>query len=76
MRKNLDISPEAVAAITIDAVRKNPKNCFKLYAEQILEEYALRLIEAEKLKENGGKNIYVRRKQIRAANNAVKNLNK
>jgi hypothetical protein len=38
MRKNIDISDEAVKAITIQAVNEN--TVFKLKAEQILEDYA------------------------------------
>lgn len=38
MRKNIDISEDAVKAITIQAV--NEGTVFKLKAEQILEDYA------------------------------------
>jgi hypothetical protein len=38
MRKNIDISEEAVKAITIQAVTEG--TVFKLKAEQILEDYA------------------------------------
>lgn len=38
MRKNIDISDEAVEAITIEAIKE--KTVFKLYAERILENYA------------------------------------
>jgi hypothetical protein len=37
MRKNLDISEEAVIALTIEAVKQVPKTDFKNYAQQILE---------------------------------------
>lgn len=48
MRKNLDISKEAVKAITIEAVEEG--TVFKLYAEKILEDYAKPLIALEKRK--------------------------
>ena len=38
MRKNLDISEEAVEALTIQAIKE--KTVFKLKAEQILEDAA------------------------------------
>ncbi len=38
MRKNIDLSNEAVKAITIQAI--NEDTVFKLKAEQILEDYA------------------------------------
>lgn len=38
MRKNIDLSDEAVKAITIQAINEN--TVFKLKAEQILEDYA------------------------------------
>lgn len=48
MRKNLDISKEAVRAITIEAV--NDGTVFKLKAEQILEDHARPAIISEKKK--------------------------
>jgi hypothetical protein len=41
MRKNLDISDEAVEVITIQAVKE--KTVFKLKAEKILEDFAKKL---------------------------------
>ncbi len=46
MRKNIDISEDAVEAIAIQAVKE--KTVFKLKAEQILEDYAKPLIALEK----------------------------
>lgn len=46
MRKNLDISEDAVKAITIQAV--NEGTVFKLKAEQILEDYAKPFIVLKK----------------------------
>ena len=48
MRKNIDISAEAVKAITIQAINEN--TVFKLKAEQILEDYAKPLMVLEKPK--------------------------
>jgi hypothetical protein len=48
MRKNIDISDNAVKVITIQAVNEN--TVFKLKAEQILEDYAKRLIVLKKPK--------------------------
>ena len=42
MRKNLDISEEAVEALTIQAIKE--KTVFKLYAERILEDAAKKRI--------------------------------
>jgi len=53
MRKNIDISDEAVKAITIQAVNKN--TVFKLKAEQILEDYAKPLIVLKKPKRSVAK---------------------
>ena len=41
MRKNIDISTEAVKAITIQAIHEG--TVFKLKAEQVLEDYAKNL---------------------------------
>lgn len=46
MRKNIDISEDAVKAITIQAVNEN--TVFKLKAEQILEDYAKPFIVLKK----------------------------
>jgi hypothetical protein len=46
MRKNIDISDEAVKAITIQAVHEG--TVFKLKAEQILEDYAKPFIVLKK----------------------------
>lgn len=46
MRKNIDISEDAVKAITIQAVNEN--TVFKLKAEQILEDYAKSFIVLKK----------------------------
>jgi hypothetical protein len=54
MKKNLDISKEAVKALTLQAVREN--TVFKLYAERLLETAAIPLIEAENAK-NGIKTV-------------------
>ena len=48
MRKNIDISEDAVKAITIQAV--NEGTVFKLKAEQILEDYAKPFIVLKKQK--------------------------
>lgn len=48
MRKNLDISEEAVEAITIQAIKE--KTVFKLKAEQILEDYAKPFMALQKPK--------------------------
>ncbi len=48
MRKNIDISDDAVTAITIQAVTEG--TVFKLKAEQILEDYAKPLIQKKKNK--------------------------
>ena len=53
MRKNLDITDEAVEALTIQAIKE--KTVFKLYAERILEEAAKPLIALQKQKKSGGK---------------------
>lgn len=49
MRKNIDLSEDAVKAITIQAVTEG--TVFKLKAEQILEDYAKPFIKALKQKE-------------------------
>lgn len=46
IRKNLDLSAEAVKALTIQAIKEN--TVFKLYAQKILEDAAKPFIEAEK----------------------------
>ena len=46
MRKNLDISRDAVKAITIQAV--NEGTVFKLKAQKILEDHAEKLIKKSK----------------------------
>lgn len=46
MRKNIDLSDEAVKAITIQAINEN--TVFKLKAEQILEDYAKPFIVLKK----------------------------
>lgn len=46
MRKNIDISEEAVKAITIQAIHE--KTVFKLKAEQVLEDYAKPFIVLKK----------------------------
>ena len=46
MRKNLDISEEAVEAITIQAVKE--KTVFKLKAQKVLENYAKSLDKKQK----------------------------
>ena len=53
MRKNVDISDEAVKAITIQAVNEN--TVFKLKAEQILEDYAKPFIVLKKTTKSVGK---------------------
>jgi len=53
MRKNLDISEDAIEALTIEAVKK--KTVFKLYAEQILEDAAKPFIVLKKQKSVGKK---------------------
>lgn len=53
MRKNLDISEEAVEALTIQAVKE--KTVFKLKAEQILEDAAKPFIILKKQKSVGKK---------------------
>jgi hypothetical protein len=50
MRKNLDISKEAVVALTIEGAKQNPSKVFKLYAEQILEDAAKPLMALQKPK--------------------------
>lgn len=50
MRKNLDISEEAVEALTIQAVKE--KTVFKLKAEQIIEDAVKRFIVTAKVKKN------------------------
>lgn len=47
-RKNIDVSEEAVKAITIQAV--NEGTVFKLKAEKVLEDYAKKLIKKSNLK--------------------------
>lgn len=53
MRKNLDISEEAVEALTIQAIKE--KTVFKLKAEQILEDAAKPFIVLKKQKSVGKK---------------------
>ena len=48
MRKNIDLSDEAVEAITIQAIKE--KTVFKLKAEQILADYAKPFIVLKKQK--------------------------
>jgi len=48
MRKNLDISEDAVEALTIQAIKE--KTVFKLKAEQILEDAAKPFIVLKKQK--------------------------
>jgi hypothetical protein len=55
MRKNLDISEDAVEALTIQAVKE--KTVFKLKAEQILEDAAKPFIVLKKQKSVGKKNF-------------------
>lgn len=40
-RKNLDLTPEAVKTLTVEAAKKD--TVFKLYAEQVLEDKAKEL---------------------------------
>ena len=54
MRKNIDISEDAVKAITIQAV--NEGTVFKLKAEQILEDYAKPFMVLKKPQSVGKKN--------------------
>lgn len=56
MRKNLDISEDAVEALTIQAVKE--KTVFKLKAEQILEDAAKPFIALKKQKKSGGKKSF------------------
>lgn len=53
MRKNLDISEDAIEALTIEAVKK--KTVFKLFAEKILEDAAKTFIVLKKQKSIGKK---------------------
>jgi len=55
MRKNIDISDDAVKAITIQAV--NEGTVFKLKAEQVLEDYAKPFIVLKKQKSVGKKSF-------------------
>jgi hypothetical protein len=55
MRKNLDISEEAVEALTIQAIKE--KTVFKLKAEQILEDAAKPFIVLKKQKRVGKKSF-------------------
>jgi hypothetical protein len=55
MRKNLDISDDAVEALTIQAVKE--KTVFKLKAEQILEDAAKPFIVLKKQKSVGKKSF-------------------
>jgi hypothetical protein len=55
MRKNLDISEEAVEALTIQAIKE--KTVFKLKAEQILEDAAKPFIVLKKQKSVGKKSF-------------------
>jgi hypothetical protein len=54
MRKNIDLSDEAVEILTIQAIKE--KTVFKLYAEQILEDKAKSIMPLKKAK-RVGKNI-------------------
>lgn len=53
MRKNIDISEEAVKAITIQAIHEG--TVFKLKAEQVLEDYAKPFTNLKNLKSVGKK---------------------
>lgn len=55
MRKNLDLTPDCIKAITIEAVEEG--TVFKLHAEKILENYAQNLIALKKQKSDGKKQI-------------------
>lgn len=55
MRKNLDISEEAVEALTIQAVKE--KTVFKLKAEQVLEDAAKPFIVLKKQQSVGKKSF-------------------
>jgi len=46
MRKNIDLSEEAVEVLTIQAIKK--KTVFKLHVEDILENIAKPFIDSEK----------------------------
>jgi len=59
MRKNLDISPEAVKALTLEAVNQN--TVFKLYAEQILEDAAKPFMNLKNSKSVGKKSFKKKR---------------
>ena len=48
IKKLIDLSPEAVKVLTIEAVKKD--TVFKLFAEQMLEEAAVRLAKNDKPK--------------------------
>ncbi len=48
IRKNLDLSPEAVKVLNIEAAKKG--TVFKLLTEQFLEDYAVRLAKKDKPK--------------------------
>jgi len=43
MRKNIDISKEAIKLLTLEAVKQD--TCFKIFAEKILEDYAKKLVK-------------------------------
>ena len=55
MRKNIDISEDAVEALTIQAIKE--KTVFKLYAERILEDAAKPFIVLKKQKSVGKKSF-------------------
>ena len=55
MRKNLDISDDAVEALTIQAIKE--KTVFKLKAEQILEDAAKPFIVLKKQRSVGKKSF-------------------
>ena len=59
MRKNIDISDEAVKAITIQAIHEG--TVFKLKAEQVLEDYAKPFIVLKKQVERGQKSFKKKR---------------
>jgi len=48
MRKNIDLSKEAVKALALEAVKND--TVFKLYVESLLEAHAKKLIALEKIK--------------------------
>lgn len=53
MRKNLDISEDAIEALTIQAIKE--KTVFKLYAERILEDAAKPFMVLKKTQSVGKK---------------------